>query len=1099
MNIRVPIFVEQRDVPDTPRPVFIVRPLLCPAPQRHGEELNRALTKLAQDLRKLLDGLARQPKQEFLAQWTFSPTIQEQRLSFSILLRRQTARVSLLVCAFEALGRRIAFIPQVPALWFDVPRGDRLRDRAIEMATEHFAKLEREDDEFVIPPQLSQSMRAFVTAIELDVHPAPKLPKKEENLFAFLGPQGAPDGRDELHKVGRCLDWMYPDDLERAVLREPEVEELLARLGDADKRPVLLLGPQKAGKTAIIHEAVYQRVSKLATPHVSKHNVWLLSPQRLISGMSYVGQWEGRLLAILKEAKKQDHVLYFDDVLGLFHAGVCASSDLSVAHVLRPYVERREFRMLAEMTGEAFRILQERDRGMADLFHIIRIRPTNEPQTRKIMVSAMRQLESQNRCMFDLDVLPTVLDLQQRYVRDLALPGKAAAFLRQLAVKHKQAEVTRRTVLEDFQKTSGLSVSFLDADAHLQRADVVKALGQRIVGQEAAVEAMADAVCTAKARLNDPGRPLATFLFLGPTGVGKTQCAKALAAHLFGEESRLARFDMNECIDAASVARLVGTFHQPEGLLTTALRRQPFCVLLLDEIEKADPAVFDLLLQVLGEGRLTDARGRTADFTNAIVIMTSNLGTREAASGFGLRPADQPRGEVYVHAAERFFRPEFFNRIDRIIPFEPLSRQHVARIAEQLIAGLFQRHGLVHRRCVLQVDPAAMTKIVDAGYHPQLGARALKRAIERQLAQPVAMQLAAAPPGAPAIVSLHPSRDGVAVSLDALTTAPANPPMPALDPETALELAEATLDRIEADTAAHEPAGAIRQDALSAKHFRYLAVREQIQRLDTLIQRIDRALRRKPSSPRFRPAVRNPRRTVKMITDHNGLAAHLLAEDSHVSSHLAELFEQADGHDEQAVDLVGELLPELALLDAMAAPGEDRAILFVRIIGDDKAEAITAGCPHYPAAFERQYGLSIAPVESKDLLPPRCRACVADMPGALRILQGEKGTQLFLPRHHNIVPVQVMVLPLRETEDPVECVRAHLRRREDWRTAVAAGLASASDDPWKLQPIIRIYDDQGVTVDVRTGLASHGLPTPQDLRRFILAQLPLPHEFLTTT
>jgi ATP-dependent Clp protease ATP-binding subunit ClpC len=209
---------------------------------------------------------------------------------------------------------------------------------------------------------------------------------------------------------------------------------------------------------------------------------------------------------------------------------------------------------------------------------------------------------------------------------------------------------------------------------------------------------MADVVAIAKARLNDPGRPLGTLLFLGPTGVGKTAAAKALVRYLYGDESRLLRFDMNEYLDASSLARLTGTFAQPDGLLTAAVRRQPYCVLLLDEIEKAHPAVFDLLLQVLGEGRLTDSLGRTSDFTSAVVIMTSNLGTREAAASFGLRPSGASREEACLDAARRLFRPEFLNRIDRLVPFDALGRAQVAAIADRLIADLFRREGLVHRR-----------------------------------------------------------------------------------------------------------------------------------------------------------------------------------------------------------------------------------------------------------------------------------------------------------------------------------------------------------------------------------------------------------------
>src|SRR5262249_45537500 len=186
-----------------------------------------------------------------------------------------------------------------------------------------------------------------------------------------------------------------------------------------------------------------------------------------------------------------------------------------------------------------------------------------------------------------------------------------------------------------------------------------------------------DVLAIAKARLNDPDRPLASFLFLGPTGVGKTQCARAVARYLFKDADHLVRFDMNEFPQPGSAARLAGTFDNPEGLLTAAVRRRPFAVVLLDEIEKAHPEVLDLLLQVLGEGRLTDALGRTVDFTNTLIVMTSNLGVREAQAGMGFRPGEHHDPEAYERAAQRFFRPEFFNRLDRVVPFDRLGREEV--------------------------------------------------------------------------------------------------------------------------------------------------------------------------------------------------------------------------------------------------------------------------------------------------------------------------------------------------------------------------------------------------------------------------------------
>ncbi|HEX8914102.1 MAG TPA: AAA family ATPase, partial [Humisphaera sp.] len=498
--------------------------------------------------------------------------------------------------------------------------------------------------------------------------------------------------------------------------------------------------------------------------------------------------------------------------------------------------------------------------------------------------AVQRQLEDRHRCEFQVDALPAVLDLQRRYVRDVAMPGKAADLLRRLAASNEKRPVGRAEALAAFQSYTGLSTLFVDQTVRLARKDVVADLSRRVVAQPEAVAAMADAVCVAKARLNDPARPVATFLFLGPTGVGKTECAKALARYLFGGAAaaaasgaagedatdRLLRFDMNEYLDPGSAGRLIGTPRDPDGLLTAAVRRQPFSVVLLDEVEKAHPAVFDLLLGVLGEGRLTDARGRTADFTNCIVVMTSNLGVREAEASFGLGDPARPGSKVvdqrvahdrYLDAAKRFFRPEFFNRIDRVVPFARLGRDDVAAIARRLLDGLLARQGLTGRRCVMRVDPAALGRIVDAGYHPRLGARALKREVERRIAMPVARRLATLPPGEPTVIDVVPGDAGardaaaqVAVRVTPLEPAPPAPPTRAvlLDPAWAdpaerlglvddlLDRAEAALARLEARAEALAPERGMQQGRMSASHFAYLAIREQAKTVGNLIGWIDR-------------------------------------------------------------------------------------------------------------------------------------------------------------------------------------------------------------------------------------------------------------------
>jgi ATP-dependent Clp protease ATP-binding subunit ClpA len=1101
MNLAIPVYIEEHKLPGEASPQFTLRPLFFESPSKSARQLSAGMSKLAQAVRNDLDALGGRARQEELIPWTYSPVLAEHRLKRSLQLRRQTADVRLLVVAFVALDRRIAFAPAVPGLFFEVLRGQDVGERAREVITDHFRRREKDEGElFALPGHLMTSRRAWVATLELDVRSNPTLAKPDlgARLLALTA-GGAPDGRAELQRVGRCLDWLYPDELERAVLREPEVEELTRLLAERARRPVLLVGPREVGTTALVHEAVYRRVSERSSPHVQRRNVWLLSPARLISGMSYVGQWEGRLPAVLEHAARQEHVLYFDDVLGLYHAGRSADSDLSVAAVMGPWVERRDVRLLAEITPEALGVLREQDRGMADLFHVLSVREPGEAQSRRILMHVVRGQEDRHRSRFAVEALPTAMELGRRYVRDQAMPGKAAALLSHLAMKYRERDVTRETVLAEFAARSGLSVSFLDARARLERREVAEALGRDIIGQEAALAALADVVAVAKARLNDPGRPLGTLLFLGPTGVGKTAAAKGLARYLYGDEGRLLRFDMNEYVDAAAPARLVGTFARPDGQLTAAVRRQPYCVLLLDEIEKAHPAVLDLLLQLLGEGRLTDAVGRTSDVTGAVVIMTSNLGTREAGTSFGLRPAATSRRQAFVDAAAAFFRAEFVNRIDRVVPFEPLGRAEVAAIANKLIGELFGREGLAHRRCVLDVDPAAMDDIVAQGYHPQFGARALKRAVERQLTAPIAARLAALAPDAPTVVSIYSGGEGITAHVRPLLNAAPLPQslltITPADVDGVLTRVEVYVNDVEARNAARDAGGAARvsADSLSADHFRYFAVREQIQRIDRMIEQIDYAVSRGPNPNRRTPRLKPQRRMRRLADGAEGFGMLLSPGDVH--GRLAELTRHALPIGDAPEERAGELIQECAHLEALAAAtggDDDRVLLHLRPIGrggDDGPRLLDELRDAYLHLFPKSYGFSAAPVGPEDASG---RFVMLEMPAVARLLTGEGGMHLFHAPGQNILPVQVSVLPLAAGQDVAQVIGERQAARGSWRQRPASGERVAETDEDPSGRVIRVYDQAAATLDLRTGLLCDGLPRGEDLRRFVLAALPIP-------
>jgi ATP-dependent Clp protease ATP-binding subunit ClpC len=757
MELTIPIYVEKTSSQFGSGAEFVVRPLFLGEPVERSERLQSAMQKLSMALRRQLTDLGRRPQHDELARWSFLPKFSTKQCKVRIEVEGHSARLRLLVVTMSLWGRRIAFIPICPDVWFDLQREESVEERLVAVLTEFIKQRWKiQPGEGVAAFECwSLSGSAFVTELELEWTPPRlrKLPTLDNRLF--LGAREALEGEWELYRVGRCLNQLYPDGLDRARQREAEVEELQRLLLAEDRRPILLLGRPQSGKTAVLHEHVFRQVAKTRRSFDNRQAVWLLSPQRLISGMSYVGQWEERFHAIINYAAQRDLTLYIDDLLGLFQAGVTDQSSISVGSLLKEVLEKRRVRVVGELTPGAWHVLQERDRGFANLFHVLPIADVEGDNNLRILFELQRQLEFQHRVRFHLDAIPTIIDLQRRYNPTPAFPGKGAAMLQRLAVRGDEEAasqneksvslISRQSVLRLMHQQSGLPLSFLDRRQTLSPAEIEAGLRERFVGQPQAVAAAVEIIGIARARLNDPTRPLGSLLLLGPTGVGKTEFAKSLASFLFGRPDRLLRFDMNEFVSPNAVPLLTGTFDQPEGLLTAAVRRQPFAVLLFDEIEKGHPALLDLLLQVLGEGRLTDARGRTTDFTNTLIVLTSNLGTRRTESDLGFGGGGAAVDHSAVRVAESFFLPEFFNRLDRVIPFGRLSREEMQVIARHLMSDVLKREGLARRRCVLKATEASADWIVEQGYHPVLGARALKRAMERELARPIAAFLAANP------------------------------------------------------------------------------------------------------------------------------------------------------------------------------------------------------------------------------------------------------------------------------------------------------------------------------------------------------------------
>jgi ATP-dependent Clp protease ATP-binding subunit ClpC len=364
-----------------------------------------------------------------------------------------------------------------------------------------------------------------------------------------------------------------------------------------------------------------------------------------------------------------------------------------------------------------------------------------------------------------------------------------------------------------------MPIVILSDQIALHTGDVRAFFEQRVLGQSEPVEAIVDLVAVIKAGLNDPGKPLSTMFFVGPTGVGKTELTKALAEFLFGSRDRVLRFDMGEYATGDAVARLTGSAwdRDGEGELTRRVREQPFCVMLFDELEKAHRSVFDVLLPALGEGRLTDASGRTADLRNAIVIMTSNLGAeRQGSGGIGFARPDNDgerdrRRAHFVGEAEHFFRPEFFNRIDRILTFDPLAEETIRKIARRELGKLLLREGITRRQLLVEIEDGVVNQLAAAGFHPRYGARPLHREIERGVIRPLARLIVEQQPVPGDLIRLAQAEPGVTLTVQRIRepTDAAPPRKPAGKPrDGTLERAGATAETLLEELRSEQLSGA---------------------------------------------------------------------------------------------------------------------------------------------------------------------------------------------------------------------------------------------------------------------------------------------------
>lgn len=593
--------------------------------------------------------------------------------------------------------------------------------------------------------------------------------------------------------------------------RERELQRVIQILSRRTKNNPLLVGEPGVGKTAVAEALASEIVAKQVPRDLQGKRVVSLDINSMVAGTRYRGEFEERLDRLIKEVSASRNVILFvDEIHSLVKAGD-AEGAMSASNTLKPALARGDIQLIGATTYEEYRKHMEKDQAFVRRFQLVRLEAPNDQETLQILEGIKDKYEDYHRVALSEEALKAAVDLSTRYIADRFQPDKAidlideasaavklandtgedkelaeldleinrtlkkkndaaakqsfdeAANLRdeELRLRQKRAAVAaklegknnKRAVVgpEDVAKVvsiwTGVPVTQLKTSENKRLANLETILHERVIGQDAAVSAVAKAIRRSRSGLKDENRPIGSFLFLGPTGVGKTELAKAVAEAVFGSEDSIVRVDMSEYMDKEASSKLIGSApgyvgYEEGGQLSNKVREHPYSVVLLDEVEKANPEIFNVLLRVLDEGFMTDSLGRKIDFRNTIIIMTSNLGSRSLESdshvGFASVQEDQSKviADKVKKATKDFFRPEFLNRIDEKIVFEPLKPKQLRTIVSLLTKKLVTR--LAKQQITLKISPAALDQLAKDGYNPEMGARPLRRTIQDQVEDQIA-------------------------------------------------------------------------------------------------------------------------------------------------------------------------------------------------------------------------------------------------------------------------------------------------------------------------------------------------------------------------
>jgi len=521
-----------------------------------------------------------------------------------------------------------------------------------------------------------------------------------------------------------------------------ELEGKVAEVADkliSTRSNVLAIGRSGTGKSAVLRQAI-KKITAHSRKQQLEYTFWRILPQRITASSKYLGEWQELCEAMVEELNIANGILWVEDVVRLLQIGGEGPED-SVAAFLLSFIQQGKLQMMGEATPQELESMRRLLPGFAEAFQTVHIEELDEKKVASVLEKFAGYAEKNLQMPISRDALQLSYRLLLRYYPYESFPGKGIKFLGQCVsegqLRHAD-QIGATAVFDHFVRQTGLPELFLRDDLLLDPLELQNYFNQLIIGQPSAVEKLCSLVTIYKAGLNNPYKPISTLLFAGPTGVGKTASAKALADYFFGKGQRkspLVRIDMSEFQYPGHIARLIGAGREV-GFLVKEIRERPFSVLLLDEVEKAHPSIFDALLGVMDEGVLVDAYGRETNFRNTIVIMTSNLGaTNRKSIGFGQGEEDD---SLYLSAIERYFRPEFVNRLDGIVIFGSLEREDIRRITIKELNELKQREGFTKNHIDVHFSDNVVNHIAAIGFDVRYGARPLQRAIEQTLVAPIA-------------------------------------------------------------------------------------------------------------------------------------------------------------------------------------------------------------------------------------------------------------------------------------------------------------------------------------------------------------------------